>query len=378
MFINISKYKILCFLISFLLFFLDCYSSVKSNKNIFLDWTINEGVLKIDGKLYDFEESQSINKILFLDILAEKILIVDTLYVDLSDEEKSYFKADVQYSEFSIKKETGVSRNKTCVVFDIIPIRRNKKTGKLQKLFSFNVNYIDKKNENSKKDVNSVFHTGSWYKISTSQDGVYIINYQDLLDFGIDVNNLDPRNIRIYGNGGSMLPKLNQEEVFMSPQQKSIFVYGESDGVFNQTDYILFFGQSSTDWIYGDDFVMHKKNLYDDYSYYFLNYDLGPGERIEDNFSLNNPDYITNTFDDFSFLENDLVNFIKSGEKWYGEAFGINQQNNFDFDLYNLNISDSISYKVQLATRAVTPNSCFFSVNVNGSNQQNTPVFSRQ
>ena len=339
MFINISKYKILCFLISFLLFFLDCYSSVKSHKNIFLDWTINEGVLKIDGKLYDFDKSQSINKILFLDILAEEICIVDTLYVDLSDEEKSYFKTYLQHSDFSIKKETGISRNKTCVVFDIIPIRRNKKTGKLQKLFSFSINYRYKKIENSKKDVNSIFHTGSWYKISTSQDGVHIISYQDLLDFGIDVNNLDPRNIRIYGNGGNMLPKLNQEEVFLSPQQKSIFVYGESDGVFNQTDYILFFGQSSTNWTYSDNFFMHKKNLYDDYSYYFLNYDLGPGDRINDNFSLNNPDYTTNTFDDFIFLENDLVNFIKSGEKWYGESFGVNQQNNFDFDLYNLNTS---------------------------------------
>ena len=376
MFINISKYKILYFLISFLLFFLDCYSSKKPNKNIFLDWTTNEGVLKIDGKLYDFDKKQSINKILFLDVLAEEISIVDTLYVDLSDEEKSYFKKDIQDSEFLIKKETGINRNKTSVVFDIIPIRKNKKTGKLQKLFSFNIDYRDKKIENAKKDVNSIFHTGSWYKISTSKDGVYIIDYQDLLDFGIDVNNLDPRNIRIYGNGGTMLPKLNQEEVFMSPQQKSIFVYGESDGVFNQTDYILFFGQSPTDWIYGDNFFMHKKNLYDDYSYYFLNYDLGPGDRIADNYSLNNPDHTTNTFDNFLFLENDLVNFIKSGEKWYGESFGINQQNNFDFDLHNLNISDSISYKIKLAARAVTPNSCFFSVNLNGSNQQNTPVSS--
>ena len=372
------KYKISCFLICFLCIFLPLNHYAQPQKNIFLDWEFKQNNIKIDGKLYDFLSFQAINKTICLDSLAANIILEDTLYVDLSKEEQLFFNDYDIEEQIFIEHRLGLNRGKTCVSFNIIPIRINKHTGKLQKLFSFSFSYDIIENNVLKKEINSIFKTGLWHKISTNKNGVYKITYQNLLDFGIDVNNIDPRNIRIYGNGGAMLPQSNQEFVFNAPQQKSIFVFGESDGIFNVTDYILFYGQSSNKWSYNmeENVFEHSKNLYDDYSYYFLNYDLGPGLRIQDAPNLNNPNNMVYDFDNFMFIENDLVNFIKSGSNWYGESFGINNQQSFNFNIPNLQLSDSIKCKIKLATRAVTPNSCFFSVYAQGMNQHNTVISS--
>ena len=58
---------------------------------------------------------------------------------------------------------------------------------------------------------NSVLALNDWYKISTDKNGVYKIDYDNLQDLGIDVTNLQTQTIRLYGNGGGMLPHLNSD-----------------------------------------------------------------------------------------------------------------------------------------------------------------------
>jgi hypothetical protein len=65
------------------------------------------------------------------------------------------------------------------------------------------------------------------YKITVDQDGIYKLTYDDLLDAGVDVDTVDPRTFKLYNQGHEI----------------AIYVVGESDGVFNTDDYILFYGQ---------------------------------------------------------------------------------------------------------------------------------------
>jgi hypothetical protein len=74
------------------------------------------------------------------------------------------------------------------------------------------------------------------YKIPVSQDGIYQLTYTDTLNGGIDVARVDPRTFEMYNQGGEV----------------AIYVEGESDGKFNQNDYILFYGQKKMDTKYTD------------------------------------------------------------------------------------------------------------------------------
>ena len=81
---------------------------------------------------------------------------------------------------------------------------------------------------------------------------------------GINVSSIDPRNIRIYGNGGGMLPERIADFRYDDLAENAIQVIGENDGVFNQGDYILFYGQSPNTWTYdpASGRFLHKVNIY--------------------------------------------------------------------------------------------------------------------
>ena len=56
---------------------------------------------------------------------------------------------------------------------------------------------------------NSVLKSGDWFKIEVSQDGIYQITKNDLQNLGINTSNLSVNSVKLYGNGGGMLPALN-------------------------------------------------------------------------------------------------------------------------------------------------------------------------
>ena len=56
---------------------------------------------------------------------------------------------------------------------------------------------------------NSVLQSGDWYKIEVSQDGIYQITKNDLQNLGVNTSNLSVNSVKLYGNGGGMLPSLN-------------------------------------------------------------------------------------------------------------------------------------------------------------------------
>ena len=130
---------------------------------------------------------------------------------------------------------------------------------------------------------------GSWYKFRVDTTGVFKINKDLLQEIGINTAGLDPKNIRIYGNGGKMLPQLNSEFRYDDLMENAIFIEGEQDGVFDNDDFILFYAQGPHHWEINDSqfrLSKHNTNIYSDYAYYFITADNGVGKRIN---SLSNP-----------------------------------------------------------------------------------------
>ena len=111
--------------------------------------------------------------------------------------------------------------------------------------------------------AHSVLATGDWYKLAVPGSGIYRLGYSELQSMGINLSELDPRNIRIYGNGGGMLPENNSVFRYDDLQENAIQVTGEEDGHFDASDYILFYASGPVTWTYNTSHQVweHRQNI---------------------------------------------------------------------------------------------------------------------
>lgn len=111
----------------------------------------------------------------------------------------------------------------------------------------------------------------TYYKIPTAKDGVYRITPETLSASGLNISNLDPRNIRVYHRG----------------KEVAVHIPGQEDGKFDPSDFIDFYGRRN-------DAELDKKlytkfptipnpyfNTYTDTTAFFLTVTPGvPGKRM--------------------------------------------------------------------------------------------------
>ncbi len=214
----------------------------------------------------------------------------------------------------------------------------------------------------------SVLNTGTWYKIGVMQSGVYKLSYSDLQNLGIDVNNINPKNIKLFGQYNGMLSEANDVTRADDLTEDAIEVKGEEDGVFDAADYVLFAAQGPVIWYYNpfSGNYEHKNNIYSDTTFYFLTVGDTPGRRISEITPPSGQPLETfTTFDDFAAVDNDLENVAKSGKLWVGERFAVDTNSRqFVFDFPNRIVSQSVSVKLHAVARGVK--FTYFSVKVNG------------
>lgn len=270
--------------------------------------------------------------------------------------------------DFELSSSLGKSGQESLVYAKIIPIRLNSTTNKYEYLENYTPfwdyqtintelsNNQIKKTKKISAANSSVLATGKWYKVGVTKDGVYKINKTFLTNLGLDANNIDPRNIRVYGNAGKLMPEKNSDFRHDDLQENAIAVVGESDGVFDSNDYILFYGQGTDSWKHKAGSKMpfdHQIHYFSDTSFYFITADLGSGKRVSSQNSLpNSPNTITSTSDYYGFHELNAINVVKSGREFYGEKFDLNTSYSFPFVIPDGAIGDSIYVKASVLSRS--------------------------
>ncbi len=306
-------------------------------------------------------------------------LIVNPIFEVLSDEEVAVIKNPIKITgQIQVSSSVYTAKKKSYGVVTFIPIRKNALTGKFEKLVSFELSTTPDFTEKSGTRVlhtyatNSVLQNGTWYKIAIQADGVYKLSYSFLQSLGIDMTTLAPQNIKIYGNGGGMLSELNSNARPDDLVENAVYVQGEGDAVFNVEDYVLFYGKGPNDWSYNSASCPkfeHTVNLYSDSAYYFINTDLGAGKRIQSQASSTLPiTHTVNSFDDYSFHENESVNFIKSGREWFGEYFENVTAYNFSFSFPNIDVAANATVKASIASRYLSSGNATYAVSSQSGN----------
>ena len=210
----------------------------------------------------------------------------------------------------------------------------------------------------------SVLASGTWYKIAAKDAGVYKIDVAFLSSLGINTAGLNSGSIRLFGNGGGMLPEANSTPRLDDLEENAIMVVDGGDGVLNGADYILFFSSGPDVWL--KDSVnkrfTHKKNLYSDKVYYYLSIG-GTGKRISIDQNNFIPNISVTSSDDRLFHELDTVNFLSSGKEWFGEEFsnmpGHSLTRDFSFNIPNLDISFPVAIFTDCLARSISVASRF-------------------
>ena len=206
---------------------------------------------------------------------------------------------------------------------------------------------------------NSVLAKGDWIKIGVTSSGIYKLDASFLQKSGINLFQINPQNIKIYGNGGGILPQANDAFRAKDLIENAISIEGEADGRFDNQDFILFYGQSPHTISYDSlsKSFKHQFNIYSDTTFYFLTVSDTKGLRIKDQNSISATHEIT-AFDDYDFHEIDRKNilaqapFAGSGREWVGEEFSGNNEQNFTFNFVGIQANTSLKITASMAASA--------------------------
>ncbi|HMR40124.1 MAG TPA: type IX secretion system sortase PorU [Ignavibacteria bacterium] len=192
---------------------------------------------------------------------------------------------------------------------------------------------------NSVKDngvINSVLQNGDFYKIEVKETGIYKLDKNLLQNAGINTAGINPKTIKIYGNGGAELPYDNMKFAPDDLLENRIYVEGENDGQFNDNDFILFYGRSPNDWEYDsiNKTYRHVINHYSKVNYYWITYGGADGLRMQIQNSPNiqglNP---VSKFKDRLYEEPEVNNLGSTGLLWVSQRISVNESFSFNKEL---------------------------------------------
>ena len=267
-----------------------------------------------------------------------------------------------------------MAREQALIFLSFNPIIRDgqgfKKVKSLNFTYKFKQqNEIVNRNLATSSIQNSVLSSGNWFRFYVEKSGVYLITKSFLSELGVDVN-ADPRTIKIYGNGGRMLPLRNDVFYPNDLEENAIQFIGEQDGVFNDSDYILFYAEGVDNW--NEESLTHV-NLFSDRSYYYVTYGGGNGKRMLDYQEPTSASVLNlNTYDGYQFHEVDLYNPGKIGRRWFGEAFDVDSDQTFNFSLSNYIVGSNVTLSSNFSS--VSFGNTSFKIKVNGSDLVTLPM----
>ncbi len=114
-----------------------------------------------------------------------------------------------------IRVSIGFASLKPYLQITVFPFQLNHDNGKLQRIKNLVIRIESLPDQSTKQSSSAISYRkssnidhsqlmeGNYYKIAISETGIYKLSYDQIKSMGFE----DPSKVRIYGNGGTMLPE---------------------------------------------------------------------------------------------------------------------------------------------------------------------------
>lgn len=313
-------------------------------------------------------------QVIAVDIQTDAVSTYETNYLNT-------IKSEVPVSA-QIQAQVSRARNEHFLMSKCIPYIKT--PSGYQKIVSYKLRVTGQGPINSNSNYlksyasNSVLNTGAWYKISVSNDGIFQLNRDFFKSMGLDVDNLDPKTINLYGNADGRLSELNSAPFSDDLKKNAIQFVGNADTTFSADEYFLFFGAGPNRWDHGSG-TNYSRNMhiYSAVNHYFIHIDeTDLPLRIQN--LPESPLPSTQTVNSYTFYdihESELVNLVQGGQVWYGEQFDATLTQSFKFNIPNVDVSTPIQVDYATANNGSSGGNNF-QVTYNGSTVDNLSLSS--
>lgn len=270
--------------------------------------------------------------------------------------------AELRFTTSVVREPGGYFAKVTCV-----PIIRQGTMFQRVERFTLNISHTPAGRPRGGPPFNSVLSDGDVYKIAITNTGMHRLSYGFLKnELGIaNLDNFDPRTIKVYGNGGGLVPYDLNVERPDDLVENAVRVVGEQDGRFDNNDYILLYAEGPDKWRYDatNSRFFLEKNIYDTQNYYFIKVGgAGNGQRVAQRDNVSNTAVTTTAYDGLFRYEDDRVNILHeiksigtgSAQRWYGDYYKFARDKDYTnlFQLTGLITSEPVRITSAMALRA--------------------------
>ena len=265
--------------------------------------------------------------------------------------------------ELNVWTTVEKNRNDYFLVYGFIPVVRSNsgyiKVEEVRLTINYGAPLVEKRDGPTFAD-NSVLASGAIYKVSFTESGVYKLDYNYLKDLGIDIDNINPKNLAVYTSHGKALAENIIEDRFDDLIESPILIKGEENNVFNSADYILFYAKGDESWNTSNNTYNHEKNIYSDINYAFIKVKESQGKRLGTSNSLSTTAYTSSIYNSLQRYEEDKVNLLAAftatqgtGQLWFGDRYNTVKEYDYTdkFDLTGYVLGEEIEIKLGFAGR---------------------------
>lgn len=352
-----------------------------SDNSVTIDWKIANKELVFSKAIYPKEFSglpvYHFSTSTFKNNSVE-FAIQNPVFKPLQDVNLSADQVKLISNQLVVSNAAGFERNKKIVSISVLPFIKN--NGQIEILTSFNLiavpaNTVNSREEKGLEERNyapsSVLNSGKWFKLGVPKGGVYKLDYTFLKNLGLNVDVLQPSNIRIFGHRAGMLPELAGADKEDDVKEISTKVVTAVSNRFQAGDYVLAYLPGPEKWTYNisRQMFLAKKHIYSDTKNFFITADAGTGARIGSVNSLSSPENkIITTYDDYISFEEDKINIAQSGKQFIGDEFGGVTDKSYSFSLPNLISAQPVKLSIALVGKSNTFGSTFTVSTDNASN----------
>ncbi|MCR4816495.1 MAG: type IX secretion system sortase PorU [Bacteroidales bacterium] len=210
--------------------------------------------------------------------------------------------------------------------------------------------------------THSVLSSGDWWRIEIAEDGIYKLTSGDISALA----SCHIADIAVFGHEGGELPTRNGDERIDDLDEIAIEVHdGNSNGLFDSEDYILFYACGADKWEYNETSASlhHQRHHYSSSNYVFLTIKEGLHKRVAPADEIQATS-IASTCHSVAVYDIDLTNTHQSGLIWVNKKiYGNGNSQNVTLSLPSV---ASGKIKVRYALASISTASSSFTVSFNG------------